>query len=69
MNKPMIRIHDLSTDEVIDREMTNEEYAQHLADIAEQELANKADLDKAKDKSALLQRLGLTEDELKTILS
>ena len=30
MPNPMIRIHDLATNTVIDREMTNEEYAQYL---------------------------------------
>ena len=35
MTKPMIRIHDLATDEVIDREMTDAEYAQHQIDQAE----------------------------------
>lgn len=29
MSNPMIRIHDLETDTVIDREMTDEEYAQY----------------------------------------
>ena len=30
MANPMIRIHDLATGEIIDREMTDEEYAEHL---------------------------------------
>jgi hypothetical protein len=30
MPNPMTRIHDLATDTVIDREMTDEEYAQYL---------------------------------------
>jgi hypothetical protein len=30
MPNPMIRIHDLATDTVIDREMTDEEYNQYL---------------------------------------
>jgi len=30
MTNPMIRIHDLSNNEIIDREMTDEEYAEHL---------------------------------------
>jgi len=29
MPNPMIRVHDLSTDTVIDREMTEEEYAEY----------------------------------------
>jgi hypothetical protein len=30
MPNPMTRIHDLATDTVVDREMTDEEYAQYL---------------------------------------
>jgi hypothetical protein len=35
MTKPMIRIHDISTDKVIDREMTDAEFAQYELDQAE----------------------------------
>ena len=66
--RPMVRIHDIETDEVIDREMNDAEFEAYQ----EQQAANKAaDAAKAKaeaDKAALLARLGLTEDELKTIL-
>jgi hypothetical protein len=34
MTKPMVRIHDISTDTIIDREMTDEEFAQYEADQA-----------------------------------
>ena len=33
MPKPMIRVHDLETNEVIDREMTKEEFAQYEQDM------------------------------------
>jgi hypothetical protein len=36
MSNPMIRIHNVETNEVIDREMTNEEYALQQADYAAQ---------------------------------
>ena len=66
--RPMVRIHDIETNEVIDREMNDAEFADYQA----QQEANKAAAEaKAKaeaDKAALLARLGLTEDELKTIL-
>jgi len=68
MTNPIIRIHDTSTDEVIDREMTNEEYAAFQAD---QELmaAEKAKTEQAKaDKAALLTKLGITADEAKLLL-
>ena len=66
-------INDCSTGEVIVREMTDDEinaetqqadlYAQKLADeIAEAEV-------KAEAKLALLDRLGITEDEAKLLLS
>jgi hypothetical protein len=66
--RPMVRIHNAETNEVIDREMNDAEFTEYQA----QQEANKvADAAKAKaetDKAALLVRLGLTEDELKTIL-
>jgi hypothetical protein len=33
MPKPMIRIHDLETNEITDREMTKEEFAQYEQDM------------------------------------
>jgi hypothetical protein len=66
--KPMIRIHNLETNEIIDREMNDDEYAVWLADkeFAEQIIAE----DKALDaqKQALLERLGITADEAKLLL-
>ena len=69
MTKPMIRIHDISTDEVIDREMTDEEYAAFQAD-QELQLVEKAKAEQAEaDKAALLAKLGITADEAKLLLS
>lgn len=72
MANPTVRIHDIATNEIVDREMSDEEYATYSAAIAAQ-IAGNADAElqaeaKANDKLALLERLGLTEDELKTIL-
>jgi len=66
--RPTVRIHNTETDEVIDREMTDAEFAQYEADQAvsaekQSELALKA-----AEKASLLKRLNLTEDELKIIL-
>jgi len=66
--RPMIRIHDISTNEVIDREMNETEFAEYEAEQAEQAVKQAEAEAKAAEKSALLARLGLTEDELKTIL-
>lgn len=67
MSKPMVKIHNLETDEVIVREMNDEEHAAHLADIAAEEL-RKAEVEaetkaKAQARKALLQKLGITEEE------
>lgn len=66
--RPMVRIHDLSTDEVIDREMNDEEFAQYEADQAAQ-TARQAEADaKAAQRQALLERLGITESEAQLLL-
>lgn len=66
--KPMVRIHDISTNEVIDREMTDLEFAQHEAD--QTALANRLAETQAKEteRQAILDRLGITADEAKLIL-
>ena len=66
--RPMIRVHDLATDEIIDREMNDAEFEQYEADKAIAEAAIEAKAKAEADKAALLARLGLTEDELKIIL-
>ena len=64
----MVRIHNIETDEVIDREMTNAEFAIYEADQAAQAIAKAEAEVKENAKSAILDRIGLTADELKTIL-
>ena len=69
MTRPIIRIHDTETDEVIDREMTAAEFKQYEADQAKIDaLKAEAEL-KAANKAALLERLGITEDEAKLLLA
>jgi hypothetical protein len=68
MTRPIVRIHDLSTDEVIDREMNDAEFAQHEADQAAQATQAAAEAAKAAEKEALLARLGITADEAKLLL-
>ena len=64
----MIRIHDLSTDDVIDREMNDVEFAQYEADQAAAAIQAAAEVAKAAEKAALLTRLGITADEAKLLL-
>jgi uncharacterized protein YdaT len=67
MTKPMIRIY-TTDDEYFDREMNAAEFKIHEADQAKAE-AIKAEAEaKENAKAAILDRLGLTADELKTIL-
>jgi len=68
MTKPIIRIHDLETDEIIDREMNDAEYEQHLRDVAKEE-ARKAEAEaKATARQALLDKLGITQEEAQLLL-
>ena len=67
--KPMVRIHNLATDEIIDREMNDDEFAQYEAEKTA-ELARQAEAEaKATAKAALLERLGITQDEANLLLS
>jgi hypothetical protein len=68
MSRPMIRIHNTETDEVIDREMTVAEFKIYEADQKARATAKAEAEAKATAKAAILDRLGLTADELKTIL-
>jgi len=66
--RQMVRIHNVETNEIIDREMNDEEFAQWEEEQAIYAAAAEAKAKAEADKAALLARLGLTEDELKTIL-
>jgi hypothetical protein len=68
MTKPIVRIHNIETDEVIDREMTAAEFKQYEADQKAQATAQAEADAKEAAKAAILDRIGLTADELKTIL-
>ena len=68
MTRPMVRIHDLSTDEVIDREMNDAEFAQHEADQVAQAEREVAEAAKAEQKAELLERLGITAEEAQLLL-
>lgn len=67
--KPVIRIHNTETGEVIDREMTDEEFANHKTQLAAFEAKEADERAKATAKADLLEKLGITEDEAKLLLS
>lgn len=68
MTKPMIRIHDLETNEIVDREMTDAEIAQLEKDKKDFALKIAAENEKKAEKQALLDRLGITAEEAKLLL-
>jgi len=69
MSKPIIKIHNVETDEVIEREMNNVEFAQYEADQAAQASERAEAEATATDKAALLTQLGITEEQAKLLLS
>jgi hypothetical protein len=69
MTKPMIRIHNAETDEYVDREMNDEEYSQYLIDTEKTQNMIYQEEEKKQNKNALLERLGITEEEAKLLLS
>lgn len=68
MTKPTVRIHNLETNEIIDREMNDIEFAQYeieqTASITRREAAETA----AAQRQAVLDRLGITAEEAQLIL-
>ena len=69
MSRPMIRIHNTETNEIIDREMTAAEFKIYQADRAAQ-LVKQAEAEaKAAQRQAILDRLGLTSEEAALLLS
>jgi hypothetical protein len=69
MTKPIIRVHNVETNEVIDREMNDEEFVIWEADKQTQ-LNKKAEAElQAQTKAILLDRLGITAEEARLLLS
>jgi hypothetical protein len=69
MTKATITIHNCETGEIINREMTDDELAQHQADQLAAQVEAQAKATKAAQKDALLERLGITADEAILLLS
>ena len=69
MTKPTIRIVNAETAEVIDREMTDEEFAAYKADQLLTKAASDEAAKKELAKAAILEKLGLTQDEADLLLS
>ena len=69
MSRPLIRIHNTETNEIVDREMNDIEFAQYEADQAAQVAKTAEAQARAEAKAALLAQLGITEEQAKLLLS
>jgi hypothetical protein len=68
MARPTIRIHNTETNEIIDRDMTDEELTDYNANMAAHAAAQAEAEAKAAAREALLDRLGITADEAALLL-
>ena len=68
MTKPMVRIHNIETDEVIDREMNDEEFKTYQEQKVESVSIKNEEEAKATAKAALLDKLGISADEAALLL-
>jgi hypothetical protein len=68
MTNPTITIHNVETGEIIEREMNAEELAQWEADRVKAEAEAQAKAEAAAQRQALLDKLGITEEEAKLLL-
>jgi hypothetical protein len=67
MTKPIIKIHNVETDEIIEREMNTEEYAEYLLLVQEYEAQKTEAEAKATARASALAKLaaiGLTAEEI-----
>jgi hypothetical protein len=69
MSKPIKRIYNCETGEIIDREMTDAEFADFQIQEARFESQQAEAEAKATQKAALLERLGISEDEARLLLA
>jgi hypothetical protein len=68
MTRPIIRIHNAETNEIVDREMNEAEFAKYEANQAallQRQAQAEAELSQ---RQAILDRLGLTSEEARLIL-
>jgi hypothetical protein len=69
MTNPMLTIHNVETGEIIEREMTATEKAAFDADVQAYADKEAAKVQAEADKTALLNRLGITAEEAKLLIS
>jgi hypothetical protein len=67
-SRPMVRIHDISTGEIIDRELNDEEFAEYQANQNKLSIEQAEIETKKSARDAVLAKLGLTADEVAALL-
>ena len=68
MTRPTVKIHNASTDEIVEREMNDVEFAEFETIKAQEEAAQAEAEAKATARAAILDRLGLTAEEAQLLL-
>lgn len=69
MTKLMVKFHNAETGEEIEREMNAEELAQHALDVAAAQAEKDEVAAKAEAKQAILDKLGITAEEVAALLA
>lgn len=69
MSRPILKIHNADTGEVIERELTDAELIEHEKDLAWAAARKAESAAKEAAKAALLERLGITAAEAALLLS
>jgi hypothetical protein len=68
MTNPMVKIHNAETGEVIEREMNAQELVQWQKEKTEKEAEEQTKTEQAAAKQALLDKLGITQEEAALLL-
>ena len=68
MTRPIIKLHDLATDQIIEREMTAAEYKEYENSTSYYAVKQAEAEAKAQAKADLLDRLGITAEEAQLLL-
>jgi len=69
MTNPTVRIHNTETDQVIDREMNDEEFAIYKTEQVKYAESQAKSATKAAEKQQILDQLGITAEQAKLLLS
>ena len=69
MTRPTVLVHNMATNQIIEREMNDEEFLQYSQLIASKTSEEAAEAAKAAEKAALYAHLGITEDQARLLLS